>query len=97
MEEAVSSALSHPLSVAVSVCRFELNWDGTLGQGRNGVHLGLKIAGDQTGSFNEYLCNEPFHRKNKQIPSGSKEPRPEGSSLPTQVLTTISCKAAIAA
>ena len=65
MEEALSLVLSHPLSVAVSVWWFELNWDGTLGQGRNGSCLGLKIAGDQVGSFSEYLCNEPIHRKNK--------------------------------
>jgi hypothetical protein len=51
MEEVVSLVLSHPLSVALSGWWFELNWDETLGQGRNGIRLGLKIAGDQAGSF----------------------------------------------
>ena len=97
MEETVSFVLSHPLSVAVSGWWFELSWDGTLGQGRNGIHLRLTIAGDQAGSFSWNLCDEPLPRKNKQTSSRSKEPPHGADSLPTQVLTTISHKAAIAA
>jgi len=51
MEEAVSLVLSYPLSAAVSGWWFELNWDETLGEGRNGIQLRLTIAGDQAGSF----------------------------------------------
>jgi hypothetical protein len=97
MEEAVSSVLSHPLSSSVSGWWFELNWDETLGQGKNGIRLGLKISRDQAGFFSEYLGNEPLHRKNTRPSSGSKEPRHEADSFPTQVLTTICYKAAIAA